>query len=781
MPYGNFYYGKTGFFFKKSGATGARYNPSLGAICNQPQDVNNRFVPGSGVGASSTAQRRAKLIQAYRTVAQKDGKGPQHLGVFAQGGSNMYALNWGLYNSPYFSPGTPPTVSDTPGIYSIVTGYTQATVYWTAPNNGGSSITSYTIQYSTDGVTWTTTPNVSPTLTSYTITGLSNNQLYYFRILATNSVGNSGYSPVTTSLVQNFDSWDLVPDTDGYTTTIITSAFPTTKTDETSNTSVVIYRQKNYYSSASSVYSSGITTEFYSYLAFQYTNKINGPSPNYTYWNSARTYNGTGNYTGSQSTIIQGVGTVFGEWMQSQTEFSSAINSYYIQARYYTENARRLPSTWYIVGSNDNATWNLITSQTTPYTWTSSSGSYDGTFGDPNGLPFTNNVYTYIRIVVPTIFNPEATNPSGVDIWIFRPNALIQNLSPGSPTNLVQTGATSTSITLSFTPSVSYGGAITNYRYSINGGSTFTAFSPAQTTGPVTITGLTAGTSYNIVLRGANQYGAGTKSSTVSMTTPTLTSIITGLTDAFGMAFQNSGNYLFFSQTSPATISYFSNGVTTPFLPQSGVPDLTNIRTIVIDNVRSYLYYSLQTATLYRYNMIAFTTTSIPIGGPIQGITLDQNNNVYVVTDRSDQRLYKVIAGQTTSSVIYTSSIVLDSPVGITNDFAGNFYITNNRGGTSDCVSKISIDNLGNATGSIILQNSTPSYPFTNPVGIAYYNSYIYVANNGGTLIKFKTDGTDIATVFTSGQVTALKNVIVYNNALYMAGQFTIYKSTSIF
>lgn len=97
MPYGNFYYGKNGFFFKKSGVIGARYNPSLGAICNQPQDVNNRYVPGSGVGASSTAQRRAMLINSYRTVPQGCGQGPQRLGIFAKGGSNMYALNWGLY------------------------------------------------------------------------------------------------------------------------------------------------------------------------------------------------------------------------------------------------------------------------------------------------------------------------------------------------------------------------------------------------------------------------------------------------------------------------------------------------------------------------------------------------------------------------------------------------------------------------------------------------------------------------------------------------------------
>ena len=98
MPYGNFYYGKTGFFFKKSGAIGNRRNPSLGAICNQPQDINNRYIPGSGVGASGTAQRRAKLIHSYRTAPQSCGNGPDRLGVFAQGGSNMYSLNWTLYS-----------------------------------------------------------------------------------------------------------------------------------------------------------------------------------------------------------------------------------------------------------------------------------------------------------------------------------------------------------------------------------------------------------------------------------------------------------------------------------------------------------------------------------------------------------------------------------------------------------------------------------------------------------------------------------------------------------
>ena len=64
MPYGNFYYGKSGFQYKKSGGAGVRRNNALGLITGTPADVNNKYVPGAGVGASSIANRRAKLIRA---------------------------------------------------------------------------------------------------------------------------------------------------------------------------------------------------------------------------------------------------------------------------------------------------------------------------------------------------------------------------------------------------------------------------------------------------------------------------------------------------------------------------------------------------------------------------------------------------------------------------------------------------------------------------------------------------------------------------------------------
>jgi hypothetical protein len=61
MTYGNFYFGKDGFLYKKNQKVGVRWNPPLGLICNQPQNVWNKYISGAGVGASSVANRRAKL------------------------------------------------------------------------------------------------------------------------------------------------------------------------------------------------------------------------------------------------------------------------------------------------------------------------------------------------------------------------------------------------------------------------------------------------------------------------------------------------------------------------------------------------------------------------------------------------------------------------------------------------------------------------------------------------------------------------------------------------
>jgi len=90
--------------------------------------------------------------------------------------------------------------------------------------------------------------------------------------------------------------------------------------------------------------------------------------------------------------------------------------------------------------------------------------------------------------------------------------------TPGAPTLGTITPANE-QLSVSFTaPSSTGGSAITNYKYSTNGGSSYTAVSPAATTSPITITSLTNGTSYSVKIRAVNAAGDGTESNASSGT-----------------------------------------------------------------------------------------------------------------------------------------------------------------------------------------------------------------------------------------------------------------------
>ncbi len=76
---------------------------------------------------------------------------------------------------------------------------------------------------------------------------------------------------------------------------------------------------------------------------------------------------------------------------------------------------------------------------------------------------------------------------------------------------------------ISFTAPANDGGAaITNYEFTTNGGGSWTPMSPATTTPPFVITGLSNGTSYPFAVRAVNSYGAGASSTVVTASTPSL-------------------------------------------------------------------------------------------------------------------------------------------------------------------------------------------------------------------------------------------------------------------
>ena len=82
-----------------------------------------------------------------------------------------------------------------PAINSAVAGDGEVTISWSAPSDGGSAISGYTVQYSTSSsFASPSTADVSASPRQVTISSLSNGSSYYFRVLARNSVGSGPYS-----------------------------------------------------------------------------------------------------------------------------------------------------------------------------------------------------------------------------------------------------------------------------------------------------------------------------------------------------------------------------------------------------------------------------------------------------------------------------------------------------------------------------------------------------------------------------------------------------------
>ncbi len=79
------------------------------------------------------------------------------------------------------------------GTITPTAGINQVALSWSAAKNIGSSITDYTIRYSTNNIAWTTFADGISTGTTATVTGISAG-LYYFRVAAINSAGTGPYS-----------------------------------------------------------------------------------------------------------------------------------------------------------------------------------------------------------------------------------------------------------------------------------------------------------------------------------------------------------------------------------------------------------------------------------------------------------------------------------------------------------------------------------------------------------------------------------------------------------
>jgi hypothetical protein len=389
----------------------------------------------------------------------------------------------------YTVPALPPTIPDTPTNVTAIRGNGQAIVSFVPPiNNGGSAITSYTATVSPGGIT------VSGSTTPITITGLTNGTDYTVTVYATNTVGNSSVSAVSNTVRPAGPP-----------------AAPTGVTAAAGNAQAVVSFTAPA-NNGSGIISYTVTSSPGGFTATGGSSPItvlgltnntavppNPPNSSYTFTVVATNGVGTSSPSSASNTAIPQTGSLPGaptNVSAIQSGDSSATVSFTAPSNVGTP-----PFTSFKITSNP------ATTAGTPQ-YVSNADSSVVFYGLTPGVNYT--------------FNVVATNTFG-DSDPGVSNQIIAGvpLAPVLTTSCIAV----TQIILNFTQSVIQGSAaITNYKYSLNGlTGPFTSFSPVDAVSPVTITGLTATTTYNIVLKATNANGDSLPSNVLTLTTKTNT------------------------------------------------------------------------------------------------------------------------------------------------------------------------------------------------------------------------------------------------------------------
>ena len=140
----------------------------------------------------------------------------------------------------------------------------------------------------------------------------------------------------------------------------------------------------------------------------------------------------------------------------------------------------------------------------------------------------TSSSYAYLQsFLVQAYSGPSAKNLDSIDVRPVRAGGT-PAAAPSAPTGVSIT-ASSGSLSVAFTAGATGGSAITSYKYSTDGGTTFYTRASGTTASPLVIstlstngsTALTNGTAYNIQIKAVNLIGDGTATASTSATPAT--------------------------------------------------------------------------------------------------------------------------------------------------------------------------------------------------------------------------------------------------------------------
>jgi hypothetical protein len=155
--------------------------------------------------------------------------------------------------------------------------------------------------------------------------------------------------------------------------------------------------------------------------------------------------------------------------------------------------------------------------------WAKRLGGTSSDSGRSIAVDSSGNVYTTGNFQGTVDFDPGAgeanlTSFGSNDVFVLKLTPSGESLGssvPAAPTlNSITAG--DRRVTVAFTAGANNGAAITDYEYSLNGGSYTSA---GTTTSPFTITGLSGRTAYSVTIKAKNSTGLSTASSSLSATT----------------------------------------------------------------------------------------------------------------------------------------------------------------------------------------------------------------------------------------------------------------------
>lgn len=158
--------------------------------------ITDYAIESSGDGVTWTTVDHAASAGTAVTVGGLTNGSPYSFRVAALNGVGQGLWSDQVAATPTGTPAVPGGLSAAVApVAGVRSGQVKLT--WTAPSDNGSAISDYLIEQSVDGTTWTTVPDGVSTSTTSSVAGLTNGSQYWFRVAATNAVGRSEWSTIT--------------------------------------------------------------------------------------------------------------------------------------------------------------------------------------------------------------------------------------------------------------------------------------------------------------------------------------------------------------------------------------------------------------------------------------------------------------------------------------------------------------------------------------------------------------------------------------------------------